>query len=189
MVVETSARVEQSPTPSAPQPCPIPSETKQPPVPQNSASKDDAAWLNDLDLNGAQDTLMMRDNQWNLPSLNGTDAYVYGKGGCFNSTLSQFDRISSSYGYYQINFSKFKKPCTAELTLIASVGKDGASASSNMNNWYWWQNTSFCFTGSPLCQLQKNGTVWEEWLIRVSWDPTEGLKADGNGYTKNTQLK
>lgn len=164
-------------------------ETKDAGTTTSVKTSNETVWVNDLDLNGAQDTLMMRDDQWATTKAVGMDSYVFGTGGCFNQTLSESDRMKSFNGYYQVNFSKFSKPCTAEMTLISTLGTDGNPPTKSTNNWHWWQNGSFCSTGSSLCQLQKNNTAWEEWLIRVSWDPVNGLVPLGNGFTKNSQLK
>ncbi len=158
------------------------------PKPTTQSSKDDV-WLNDYGLDGAQETLMVWDSRWLNANLSGKDAFVYGIGGCFDHILTEADRVKSENGYYQIDFSKFSKSCIGELTLVSSVGTDGQPPNANMTNWYWWQGAAFCYEGSPLCQLKKNNTSWEEWLLRVSWNVSNGLQPAGNGFTKNTQLK
>ncbi len=151
----------------------------------------EAACVQDIDGDGVNETLLMIDDAWLSSSIYSEDAYVYAsRGTCFDGTLSSSDRFATdpSTGYYFIDFSSFANVCTSELTLVSSVGTDGTSPDSTMGNWYWWQNASFCAAGSALCELQSNGTSWEEWLISVSWDPTSGLLEAGNGYTSNDQL-
>ena len=159
---------------------------KPPPTPVTSS---DDVWLNDYGLDGAQETLMIRDDRWLNPNLIGKDVYVYGVGGCFDNILTESDRVTSTQGYYQIDFSKFENACVGELTLVSSIGTDGNPPNASMTNWYWWQDAPFCYTGSKICQLEKNNTSWEEWLLRVSWNLSDGLQSAGNGFTKNTQLK
>lgn len=154
----------------------------------SSTSSGDDVWVNDLNLDGEQETLMLSAARWTDPYLSAKDAFVWGTGGCFDGLLLQVDRVSPQNGYYQIDFSKLGKPCTGDLTLISVVGAGGSLPDPYMTNWNWWQNTPLCSKGSPFCQLQKNGQPWEEWMIRVLWDPYEGLIAFGNGYTKNSQL-
>ena len=148
---------------------------------------DDACIL-DVDENGVPETLAMADDLWISTMLSGLPAFVYGNGGCFGGALTTSDLVYTSSGYYQIDFSDFYGDCTVDLTLVSSVGTDGGAPESDMSNWYWWQGASFCYGGSDLCDLQDNGTSWEEWLLSVSWDPTTGLESAGNGYTSNSQL-
>ena len=159
---------------------------KQNPPPTTS---NDDVWVNDYNLNGLQETLMMKASRWSNANLVDQDAFVWGKGGCFDNNLTESDRIHAKYGYYLIDFSQFQTSCIAEFTLISAIGTDGNSPNNAMSNWNWWQNASMCSAGSNVCELQKNGQSWEEWMIRVSWDPTSGLVASGNGFTKNSQLK
>ncbi|MCX6715189.1 MAG: M23 family metallopeptidase [Candidatus Uhrbacteria bacterium] len=164
-----------------------PPQQTDPPLINPKTSTDDV-WVNDLNLDGMQETLMLSAARWADPILSAHDAFVWGTGGCFDGLLLQADRVSPQNGYYQIDFSKLGKPCLGDLTLISALGSDGSLPNLLMSNWNWWQNASVCSKGSPFCQLQKNGHSWEEWMIRVSWDPYEGLIAFGNGYTKNSQL-
>lgn len=159
-------------------------------VPQTpSKNSTDDVWVNDFGLDGLQETLMMNASRWADPKSFGQDAFVWGKGGCFDGNLSESDRVHAENGYYHVDFSKFSSSCVGELTLISAVGTDGNPPNSSMTNWNWWQNVSLCSTGSSFCELQNNGTSWEEWMIRISWNPTQGLVPFGNGFTKNGQLK
>lgn len=151
--------------------------------------KQDEAFLVDANKDGLMDTLYMASNAWVNPILTDQDVYIYGNGGCFNGKLEEFDLVKEKDGYYQIDFSQFIFPCAVELSLISSIGTDGKSPTKSMSNWYWWQNARVCGQGSPLCELKPNGYNWEEWLIRVWWIPQTGLQPDGNGFTKNSQLK
>jgi hypothetical protein len=147
------------------------------------------ACLIDQDGDGKNDTLLMKDDLWLTTSRTGEPAYIYANGGCYDGSLTTADLVyANTYGYYKIDFSSFSGSCAVELSLIASVGTNGESPDSSMGNWYWWQNASFCAQGQSLCELKNNGTSWEEWLIAVSWSPSSGLRANGNGYTSNTQL-
>ena len=159
------------------------------PVSVNPVSSKDFVWLTDQDFDGMQETLLIDEFEWVNQGLSGVDAFVYGTGGCFDGILTEDDRVKASNGYYEVSFGKFKAPCVGELSLISSIGTNGQLPNSLMTNWYWWQNAPFCATSSTLCQLQKNGTPWEEWLLRVSWNPVTGLTASGNAFTKNAQLK
>ncbi len=167
----------------------VPKDTDTLKPPSTPVSSKDDVWLNDYGLDGAQETLMIRDDRWLNSSLVGKDVYVYGVGGCFDNILTESDRVSSSNGYYQVDFSKFNNACIGELTLVSTIGTDGNPPNASMTNWYWWQDAPFCYGGSMLCQLEKNNTSWEEWLLRVSWNPSNGLQSAGNGFTKNSQLK
>jgi len=149
------------------------------------------ACVEDMDGDGQDETLMMADHMWLTSWIDGEPTYVYANAsGCFDGVLSTSDLFESdpSTGYYLIDFSSFVAGCTSELSLISSVGTDGHDPQSDMSNWYWWQNADFCSQGHDLCELENNGTSWEEWLIRVSWIPSYGLLADGNGYTSNDEL-
>jgi len=147
------------------------------------------ACLVDQDGDGDDDTLLMKDDLWLSSSLSGESAYIYANGGCYDGSLTTSDLVyASAEGYYEIDFSHRTSECSVELSLISSTGTNGAGPDSSMGNWYWWQNASFCAEGHDLCELKDNGTSWEEWLITVSWSPTTGLEANGNGYTSNTQL-
>ena len=156
----------------------------------NPCDGDDAC-VEDMDGDGMDETLMMADDVWLTSWIDGEPAYVYANAaGCFDGTLGVADLFESdpSTGYYLMDFSSFVAGCTSELSLISSVGTDGNDPQSDMSNWYWWQNADFCSQGQDLCELENNGTSWEEWLIRVSWIPSYGLLADGNGYTSNDEL-
>ena len=147
------------------------------------------ACIADLDSDGTNDTLLMIEDAWYSSSIGGLPAFVYANGGCFDGALTTSDLMyANSDGYYEVDFSRFAFDCTVEMTLINSVGTDGGSPTSGMGNWYWWQNASFCSAGHSLCELQDNGTSWEEWLLSLSWDPTTGLRGNGNGFTSNSQL-
>ena len=149
------------------------------------------ACVEDIDGDGLCETLLLSDVAWLTSSVYSEDAYVYSAtGGCFDGTLSSSDLFATdpSTGYYFVDFSSFAHACESKLTLISSIGTDGNAPNSAMSNWYWWQNASFCASGSLLCELMDNGTSWEEWLLFVSWDPTSGLREAGNGYTSNDQL-
>jgi hypothetical protein len=146
------------------------------------------ACILDVDGDGLPETLAMADDLWLTSALDSMPAYVYAYGACFDGALSMSDLMYVSDGYYQIDFSNFWGDCVADLSLISSMGTDGGAPQSNMSNWYWWQGTDFCSGGSSLCDLQDNGTSWEEWLISVSWDPVTGLESAGNGFTSNGQL-
>lgn len=149
------------------------------------------ACIEDMDGDGLFETLMMVDGAWLTSWIDGEPVYVYANAaGCFDGVLSTVDLIEddTSIGYYRIDFSSFAAGCSAELTLISSLGTDGHDPDSSMSNWYWWQNADFCAEGHDLCELQNNGTSWEEWLLRVSWSLAYGLTADGNGYTSNDEL-
>jgi len=149
------------------------------------------ACLEDMDGDGTSETLMMVDDAWLTSSIDGEPAYVYANiAGCFDGSLDAVDLYEPdpSIGYYLIDFSDFIHTCTAEITLISSIGTNGHDPDAVMGNWYWWQNASFCSYGSTLCELKDNGTSWEEWMLRVDWNPSSGLSADGNGYTSNDQL-
>lgn len=174
---DTSSNGNQNPPPTS-----TPSST-------TSQTSSDDVWTKDVNLDGKQEALMMSTSRWSNTSLSSQDAYVFGAGGCFDGNLTESDRIYSEYGYYKVDFSKFESPCTGSLTLISASGTDGKPPNSMMSNWSWWQNSFFCSAGSKFCELQKNGTNWEEWMIQVSWNPSGGLKASGNGFTKNVQLK
>ncbi len=175
---------------------PEPSVPRQPATPKNpdpvpptgSTSPKDDVWVNDYGLDGVQETLMLSASRWQNVALSGKPAYVWGMGGCFDGKLTSADSVSAEYGYYQVDFSQKNIPCTGDLTLISATGTDGSPPNASMTNWNWWQNAAFCSLGSSFCHLQKNGQPWEEWLIRVSWDPSIGLTAIGNGFTKNAQL-
>lgn len=164
-------------------------KTSDPPPPPSKKTSTDDVWTNDLNLDGAQETLMMSATRWNDAALFEQDAFVWGTGGCFDQKLIETNRVHAENGYYQVDFTKIGKPCLGSLTLISAIGKDGKAPNADGSNWNWWQNASLCSKGSSFCDLQKNGQPWEEWLIRVSWDPYEGLMGFGNGYTKNSQLK
>lgn len=147
------------------------------------------ACIVDNDGDGLDETLLMADDLWLTTRIDGEAAYVYGNGGCYNGTLSSGDLVyTNGDGYYEINFSSFAYDCEVQMSLISSEGTDGSDPDSTMGNWYWWQGADFCYEGSDLCELMDNGTSWEEWLIYVSWDPTDGLQGIGNGYTDNSQL-
>lgn len=147
------------------------------------------ACIVDGDLDGVDETLLMRDDLWLTSRLAGEAAYVYGNGGCYNGTLSSADLVQTDgAGYYEIDFSRFAYDCQVQMSLISSEGTDGDDPDSTMGNWYWWQGADFCAAGSDLCELMDNGVSWEEWLIYVSWDPSDGLQGIGNGYTDNSQL-
>ena len=148
----------------------------------------DDACIADTDGDGVDETLYLVEDQWTTSVIDGYPAFIYGNGGCFDGTLSTSDLVYATDGYYQIDFSGFAHTCSVELTVINSVGTDGNTPASDMSNWYWWQNASFCSGGESLCELMDNGTSWEEWLIKVSWNSSTGLVADGNGYTSNSQL-
>jgi hypothetical protein len=154
---------------------------------QPTSSNDDV-WTNDADLDGVHETLMVSTKRWANVFLSSKDAFVWGAGGCFDGVLLDADRVYPESGYYKIDFSKLGKACGGDFTLISAVGTDGGLPNADMTNWNWWQNTFLCSQGSPFCQLQKNGHVWEEWMIRVAWNSSTGLMASGNGYTKNSQL-
>lgn len=178
-----SVHAQANPTPTTP-----PEKTPDPKPSVSPKTSSDDVWTNDLDLDGMQETLMVSTSRWTDPLLSSKDAFVWGTGGCFDGVLLDADRVYPEYGYYKINFSKLEKSCGGDLTLISAIGVDGEPPNANMTNWYWWQNAFLCSQGSPFCQLQKNGQVWEEWMIRVSWNSSTGLVASGNGYTKNSQL-
>ncbi len=147
------------------------------------------ACIVDSDGDGLYETLLMADDLWLTSAIDGEDAYVYGNGGCYNGTLSSGDLVyANSGGYYEIDFSEFAYDCEVQMSLINAEGTDGDDPDSSMGNWYWWQNDGFCSGGSDLCELMDNDTSWEEWLIYVSWDPSDGLQGIGNGYTDNSQL-
>ncbi len=146
------------------------------------------ACILDVDGDGMPETLAMADDLWLTTALNGMPAFVYSYGACFDGVLSLSDLMYTSDGYYQIDFSGFWGDCVSDLSLVSSMGTDGGAPTSTMSNWYWWQGAGFCSGGSNLCDLQDNGTSWEEWLISVSWDPTTGLESAGNGFTSNSQL-
>ena len=149
------------------------------------------ACVEDMDGDGMDETLMMIDSAWLSSWIDGEDAYIYANAaGCFDGAFSASDLIKSdpSLGYYLLDFSSFVASCTSELSLISAIGTDGDDPQSDMSNWYWWQNADFCSQGRDLCELEDNGTSWEEWLLRVSWSPSYGLLADGNGYTSNDEL-
>ncbi len=146
------------------------------------------ACIVDLDGDGLSETLLMIDDQWLSGSLDALPAFVYGGGGCFDGALTMGDLVYAQDGYYEIDFSEFAQDCTVELTLISSLGTDGSSPEVDMSNWNWWQNADFCSGGSSLCELMDNGAAWEEWLLRLSWSPSDGLSQAGNGYTQNDQL-
>jgi len=164
-------------------------ENQNPPPAITPQTSSDDVWANDVNLDGTQETLMMSTSRWPNANLSSQDAYVFGTGGCFDGNLTESDRVHAEYGYYKVDFSKFQSSCTGSLTLISASGTDGKPPNSTMSNWSWWQNNFFCSNGSKFCELQKNGTSWEEWMIQVSWNPSGGLKASGNGFTKNAQLK
>lgn len=147
------------------------------------------ACIVDGDGDGIDETLLMADNLWLTSAIDGESAYVYGNGGCYNGTLSSGDLVyTNEDGYYEIDFSAFAYDCEVQMSLISSEGTDGDDPDSTMSNWYWWQGADFCYEGSDLCELMDNGTSWEEWLIYVSWDPSDGLQGIGNGYTDNSEL-
>lgn len=155
--------------------------------PVQDCSGEDAC-IADMDSDGIPETLLMVQDQWLSTMISGLPAFVYGNGGCFDGTLSMGDLVYASDSYYQINFSRFATGCSVELSLISSMGADGAVPASNMSNWLWWQNVSFCTAGSELCELMDNGTAWEEWLLKVEWNTSLGLMAQGNGFTSNDEL-
>lgn len=162
--------------------------SSQPQVQQPKTSNNDV-WVNDMGLDGIQETLMMNAARWIDPVLSFQDAFVWGTGGCFDTQFSSADLVHPENGYFQIDFSSIKTPCMGTLTLISAKGTDGNPPNFSMTNWNWWQNQFFCSKGSAFCNLQNNGQAWEEWMIRVSWDPVNGLSAAGNGFTSNAQLK
>jgi len=145
-------------------------------------------WITDTNYDGIKETLMLSASRWLDPKLSAQDAYVWGMGGCVDSALSQQDRVSLENGYYRIDFSRFESSCITYLTLISVTGTDGNAPNASMTNWNWWQNAGMCSQGSGFCHLQNNGTPWEEWMLRFSWNPLVGISAFGNGYTKNSQL-
>ncbi len=158
-------------------------------VEENQIAEDETVWMNDMGLDGTQETLMIPSYAWINPDLSEQFAYVYGNGGCFDNVLTKADQVFPEYGYYQVDFSDITFPCVTEITLVSWVNIGTQKPNPGMKNWFWWQNASFCQSGSSLCHLMKNGNSYEEWMIRVSWDPQNGLAPAGNGFTKNSQLK
>ncbi|MFA4845846.1 MAG: M23 family metallopeptidase [Patescibacteria group bacterium] len=157
-------------------------------VTESNCDGEDACIV-DGDGDGTDETLLMAGDLWITGRIDGEAAYVYGNGGCYNGTLTSSDLVYvNSDGYYEIDFSRFAYDCQVQMSLISSEGTDGDDPDSTMDNWYWWQGADFCYEGSDLCELMDNGTSWEEWLIYVSWDPTDGLQGVGNGYTDNSEL-
>lgn len=154
-----------------------------------ATSSSDDVWVNDFGLDGQQETLMMRDSRWLSSAAIGQDAFVWGTGGCFDQVLTESDRVHAENGYYHLDFSNIGHACFGDLTLVSSVGSDGNPPNASMSNWIWWQNTPFCSLGSSFCQLQNNGANWEEWMLRVSWNPNGSLMPIGNGFIKNSQFK
>ncbi len=140
-------------------------------------------------VNTKNNALFFRSSAWTGDAPKNKTAYVYGIGSCFDGVLDYGDTASISSGWYMVDFSKRTEPCAGILTLISNVGTDGDPPKTDMSNWYWWQNSAFCKKGSSLCQLMKNNTSWEEWLVAVSWNPETGLVPAGNGFTSNKQLK
>lgn len=177
---------------SAPASSSNPSEPSEKTPDSNSSASpktsSDDVWTNDVNLDGMHETLMVSTARWTDSFLSSKDAFVWGTGGCFDGVLLDADRVYPENGYYKIDFSKLGKSCGGDFTLISATGMDGGLPNANMTNWNWWQNNSLCSQGSPFCQLQKNGQAWEEWMLRVAWNPYTGLVASGNGYTKNSQL-
>ena len=167
---------------------PPPAKNPDPPPSKQPKESSEDVWVNDYGLDGTQETLMVKASRWTNSNLATKDAFVWGMGGCFDQKLTEADRVHAEYDYYQIDFSKLGKSCLGEFTLISSVGTDGKPPNVAMTNWNWWQNAPMCSQGSPFCQLKKNGQPWEEWMLRVVWDPDTGLMPFGNGYTKNAQL-
>lgn len=185
-LASTNAATSNQSSNSTPAPSNEPSQTTSN---VKTKSSTDDVWTNDMGLDGTQETLMVSTARWTNPYLSSKDAFVWGTGGCFDGLLLEADRVHPENGYYQIDFSKLGKPCIGDITLISAIGTDGTLPRADMSNWFWWQNVQMCSKGSMFCQLEKNGHAWEEWMIRVSWDPDEGLIAFGNGYTKNSELK
>lgn len=132
--------------------------------------------------------LFFSSSAWIADAPKNKTAHIYDIGSCFDTVLDYSDTASISSGWYMVEFSKKTQPCTGILTLVSDIGTDGNPPNNEMTNWYWLQNAPFCSKGSELCQLMKNNTSWEEWLIAVSWDPKTGLIAAGNGLTSNKQL-
>jgi len=171
-----------------PEPSPESSSEEIPVVLSDSCDGKEAC-LVDQESDGLMETLLMAEDVWLTNSIDALPSYVYGNGGCFDGILTSGDLVfANNSGYYEIDFSHFSSFCSVQLTLISSHGTDGENPTTNMSNWYWWQNASLCAMGSDLCELMDNATAWEEWLIAVSWNPTEGLMPDGNGFTDNNQL-
>jgi hypothetical protein len=191
---------EQEPDPE-PEEAPMPEDHQdEPPAPDESSGSDEQAQddlqhdcsalacLKDRDNDGRDETFALSDTIWIRDDLSGLDAYVYGNGGCFNSSLEPDDLVVSTDGKYEIDFSRFHRPCSVLLTLISSVGTDGEPPDAFMLNWNWWQNGEFCWRSTPLCELMNNGMPWEEWLFSLAWHPDAGLVATGNAFTRNDQL-
>ncbi len=177
----------------APQSVPGPDSTPEPELISDantnaSCPLGDHACLSDLDKDGVVETLLMADDLWISTMLAGQLAFVYANGGCFDGLLTQTDVVTSTGGFYVIDFSKFAFDCASELTLVSTLSTDGGSLDSDMSNWLWWQTGEFCSQASTLCNLMNNGQAWEQWLVSVSWHPQSGLTATGNGLTSNLQL-
>jgi hypothetical protein len=139
-----------------------------------------AACIADLDDDGIDESLLLAGNAWDSDSNDEADTYVYtNTHGCFTGDVDTSETIEANEdGYYVIDFTHKDSNCEAELTLVL------ASDTS-----VWWQNGEFCADGSELCELQPATESWESWLIRVRWNSTDGLEADGNGYTSNSDLE
>ncbi len=171
---------------------PTPEEEPTPPTTPADPCAGEGACIADLDLDGVDETLLLSDSEWIAGASVSEPSYVWANVlGCFDGSLGAVDYIIPDLDvndYYAIDFQGFANPCMSELTLIASLGSDGAPPTPWMSNWYWWQNAPFCSQGSTLCDLQDNGNTWEDWLLSVSWSPIVGLIPNGNGFTSNVQL-
>lgn len=108
-----------------------------------------------------------------------TFAYAVGYG-LFDWNPTQQDRFDLSDAHLCFDFSLFEQGQT-QLTLISSLNLQEEEVDlSDIDDWVWWQNYTFCTSGSALA---KEFCVYQggwNYLLGVSWDPQIGLFGNGD---------